>query len=201
MYLADRVIPMLPRKLSNGICSLNAGTDRLALSCLMDIDEEGTIVNHEICETVICVDRRMTYTMVADILDGAEAPEEYKDFVDDFKLMKQLSDLLRKKRSGRGAIDFDFPESKIILDEKGRPIEIKAYEHSAATRLIEGIFMLLTNETIAEEYYWLELPFVIVFMRRQMRRSLGHLQPSSIILAIRFILQTTQFIRKSCKSC
>ena len=101
VYLADRVIPMLPRKLSNGICSLNAGTDRLALSCLMDIDEEGTIVNHEICETVICVDRRMTYTMVADILDGAEAPEEYKDFVDDFKLMKQLSDLLRKKRSGR----------------------------------------------------------------------------------------------------
>ena len=159
VYLADRVIPMLPRKLSNGICSLNAGTDRLALSCLMDIDEEGTIVNHEICETVICVDRRMTYTMVADILDGAEAPEEYKDFVDDFKLMKQLSDLLRKKRSGRGAIDFDFPESKIILDEKGRPIEIKAYEHSAATRLIED-FMLLTNETIAEEYYWLELPFV-----------------------------------------
>ena len=114
----------------------------------MDIDEEGTIVNHEICETVICVDRRMTYTMVADILDGAEAPEEYKDFVDDFKLMKQLSDLLRKKRSGRGAIDFDFPESKIILDEKGRPIEIKAYEHSAATQLIED-FMLLTNETIA----------------------------------------------------
>ena len=125
VYLADRVIPMLPRKLSNGICSLNAGTDRLALSCLMDIDEEGTIVNHEICETVICVDRRMTYTMVADILDGAEAPEEYKDFVDDFKLMKQLSDLLRKKRSGRGAIDFDFPESKIILDEKGRPIEMQ----------------------------------------------------------------------------
>ena len=79
VYLVDRVIPMLPRKLSNGICSLNAGTDRLALSCLMDIDEEGTIVNHEICETVICVDRRMTYTMVADILDGAEAPEEYKE--------------------------------------------------------------------------------------------------------------------------
>lgn len=80
----------------------------------MDIDEEGTIVNHEICETVICVDRRMTYTIVADILDGAEAPEEYKDFVDDFKLMKQLSDLLRKKRSGRGSIDIlIFPESKI----------------------------------------------------------------------------------------
>lgn len=159
VYLTDRVIPMLPRKLSNGICSLNAGTDRLALSCFMDIDEEGTVVNHEICETLIHVDRRMTYTMVANLLDGMEPPEEYRDFVADFQLMKQLSDLLRDKRFGRGAIDFDFPESKIILDEKGRPVEIKAYERSAATRLIED-FMLLTNETIAEEYYWLELPFV-----------------------------------------
>jgi ribonuclease R len=159
VYLTDRVIPMLPRKLSNGICSLNAGTDRLALSCFMDIDENGTMINHEICETLIHVDRRMTYTMVASLLDGMESPEEYKDFVADFKLMKQLSDLLRDKRFGRGAIDFDFPESKIILDEKGRPVEIKAYERSAATRLIED-FMLLTNETIAEEYYWLELPFV-----------------------------------------
>ena len=159
VYLVDRVIPMLPRKLSNGICSLNAGTDRLALSCFMDIDENGTVINHEICETLIHVDRRMTYTMVANLLDGMEPPEEYKDFVADFKLMKQLSDLLRDKRFGRGAIDFDFPESKIILDEKGRPVEIKAYERSAATRLIED-FMLLTNETIAEEYYWLDLPFV-----------------------------------------
>lgn len=159
VYLVDRVIPMLPKKLSNGICSLNAGVDRLALSCLMDIDTNGNIISHEICESVIRVDKRMSYTIVAQILEGNEVSDEYSDLADDFKLMAELSGIIREKRQTRGALDFDFPESKFILDEKGRPLDVKPYEHSAATRLIED-FMLLTNETIAEEYFWLDLPFI-----------------------------------------
>ena len=161
VYLVDRVIPMLPHKLSNGICSLNAGCDRLALSCIMDIDHEGRVIGHEIAETVICVDRRMTYTAVnAIVTDRDEAVmKEYADFVDMFDLMKELADLLRKKRQNRGSIDFDFPETKIILDEKGRPVEIKPYERNAATRIIED-FMLMANETVAEDYFWQELPFL-----------------------------------------
>lgn len=161
VYLVDRVIPMLPHKLSNGICSLNAGCDRLALSCIMDIDHEGRVIGHEIAETVICVDRRMTYTAVnAIVTDRDEAVmKEYADFVDMFDLMKELADLLRKKRQNRGSIDFDFPETKIIMDEKGRPVEIKPYERNAATRIIED-FMLMANETVAEDYFWQELPFL-----------------------------------------
>jgi ribonuclease R len=161
VYLVDRVIPMLPHRLSNGICSLNAGVDRLALSCIMDIDRQGRIIGHEIAETVINVDRRMTYTAVNAIITDRDEKtmEEYADFVEMFDLMKELADLLREQRTARGAIDFDFPESKIILDEKGRPIEIKPYERNAATKLIED-FMLAANETIAEDYFWQELPFV-----------------------------------------
>ena len=122
VYLVDRVIPMLPHRLSNGICSLNEGEDRLALSCLMEIDENGNLLGHEIAETLICVDRRMSYTAVAGILDGDEAlAARYAELVPMFRLMKELADILRKKRHRRGAIDFDFPESKIILNEKGRP--------------------------------------------------------------------------------
>jgi ribonuclease R len=161
VYLVDRVIPMLPHRLSNGICSLNAGVDRLALSCIMDIDRQGRIIGHEIAETVINVDRRMTYTAVNAIITDRDEKtmKEYADFVEMFDLMKELADLLREQRTARGAIDFDFPESKIILDEKGRPIEIKPYERNAATKLIED-FMLAANETIAEDYFWQELPFV-----------------------------------------
>ena len=161
IYLVDRVIPMLPHKLSNGICSLNQGTDRLALSCIMDIDGKGNVTGHEIAETVICVDRRMTYTAVNAVvtLRDEAVMAEYEGFVEFFDLMKELADLLRDKRRQRGAIDFDFPESKIILDEHGKPIEIKPYERNAATKIIED-FMLLANETIAEDYFWQELPFV-----------------------------------------
>jgi ribonuclease R len=157
----DRVIPMLPHRLSNGICSLNAGVDRLALSCIMDFDRQGRILGHEIAETVINVDRRMTYTAVNAIITDRDEQtmEAYADFVEMFDLMKELADLLREQRNARGAIDFDFPESKIILDEKGRPTEIKPYERNAATKLIED-FMLAANETIAEDYFWQELPFV-----------------------------------------
>ena len=161
VYLTDRVIPMLPHKLSNGICSLNQGEDRLALSCIMEINDKGVVIGHEIAETLIRVDRRMTYTAVNAIItdDDAETKEKYKEFVDLFLQMKELSQLLRKRRQERGAIDFDFPESKILLDAKGRPIEIKPYERNAATKLIED-FMLMANETVAEDYYWQEMPFL-----------------------------------------
>ena len=160
VYLVDRVIPMLPRRLSNGICSLNQGEDRLALSCLMDIDAQGNVISHKIAETVICVDRRMTYTAVKKILEGdGDLRREYQDFVPLFHHMKELSAILRKKRSNRGSIDFDFPESKVFLDEMGRPVEIKAYEQNVATKIIED-FMLLANETVAQEYCTGDYPFV-----------------------------------------
>ena len=161
VYLVDRVIPMLPHKLSNGICSLNAGEDRLALSCIMEIDGKGNVTNYRIAETVICVDRRMTYTAVNAIVTNRdpEVIEQYKDFVEMFDLMKELADILRARREKRGSINFEFPESKILLDEKGKPLEIKPYERNAATKIIED-FMLMANETIAEDYFWQELPFV-----------------------------------------
>ena len=161
VYLVDRVIPMLPHKLSNGICSLNAGTDRLALSCIMEIDGKGNVLGHQIAETVIQVDRRMSYTAVNAIVtdQDPEVMEEYRDFNDMFFLMKELAEILREKRRQRGSIDFDFPESKIVLDSKGKPLEIKPYERNAATRIIED-FMLIANETIAEDCFWQELPFV-----------------------------------------
>ncbi len=160
VYLVDRVIPMLPKRLSNGICSLNQGEDRLALSCLMDIDTDGKMLKYQIAETVICVDRRMTYTAVKNILEGdKELRSEYQDFVPMFHHMKDLSQILREKRSKRGSIDFDFPESKVYLDEKGFPIEIKAYEQNVATRIIED-FMLIANETVAREYCEREIPFL-----------------------------------------
>ena len=161
VYLVDRVIPMLPHTLSNGICSLNAGEDRLALSCLMTIDDKGDVTDYEITESVIRVDRRMSYTQVKAILDDKDPGlcREYEEFVPMFEKMAELSALLRKKRRKRGAIDFDFPESKIILDKEGHPVSIKPYERNVATKLIED-FMLLANETVAEYFYWLELPFV-----------------------------------------
>lgn len=161
VYLVDRVIPMLPHILSNGICSLNQGVDRLALSCLMDINEKGYVVNHQIAETVINVDRRMTYTSVKKILTDQDENEiaQYQELVPMFRLMEELAGILRNKRKKRGSIDFDFPESKIILDEKGQPVEIKPYDRNVATKIIED-FMLLANETVAQDFYWQELPFV-----------------------------------------
>lgn len=161
VYLVDRVIPMIPHKLSNGICSLNQGVDRLALSCIMKINEKGEIIDHEVAETLINVDRRMTYTAVKEIITDKkeETIEEYKELVPMFERMAELSNILRERRYGRGAIDFDFPECKIKLNEKGHPVSIEPYDRNAATKIIED-FMLAANETIAEYYFWQQVPFV-----------------------------------------
>lgn len=160
VYLVDRVIPMIPHTLSNGICSLNEGERRLALSCIMEIDMQGVITSYKILETQISVDRRMSYANVTKILEGDESLcQEYKEFLPMFQQMQNLAGLLRERRRERGMIDFDFPESKIRLDEMGRPIEVKPYERNIASKIIED-FMLAANETVAEHFFWLELPFV-----------------------------------------
>ena len=163
VYLPDRVIPMLPKRLSNGICSLNEGQERLALSCIMTINEKGRVIGHQIAETVIRVDRRMTYTAVNTILTEPEAHpellEEYHELVPMFRQMQELSALIRSCRKKRGAIDFEFPESKVILDAEGTPVEIRPYPSNVATRMIED-FMLMANETVAEEYCTREIPFL-----------------------------------------
>ncbi len=232
-YLIDSVIPMLPHELSNGICSLNQGTDRLALSCIMDINEKGEVKGHQIAETVINVDRRMTYTNVQKVIDVFDAcenyaffmelleklksadlqPDEiekyneycnkallpeadpdalkkeyadvlakyislygekltdaglgdslsviytYRDFAEMFVMSRTLSEILRAKRRKRGSIDFDIPECEILVNENGEPVDIHPYNRNRATKIIED-FMLIANETVAEDYYWQELPFV-----------------------------------------
>ena len=161
VYLVDRVIPMLPHTLSNGICSLNEGEDRLTLSCLMTIDQKGEVTDYEICESVINVNKRMSYTVIKELLEDKQAIkkpgyEVYTDLLPDFKLMKKLANILRKKRFAGGAIDFDFPECKILLDKDGHPTQIKAYERNVATGIIEE-FMLAANRTVAQHFYWLEV--------------------------------------------
>lgn len=196
VYLVDRVIPMLPHALSNGICSLNQGENRLALSCIMTINSKGEIIDHTIAETVICVDRRMSYTQVKNILEAYHAANsqdapveevdgrqddadretesvsdvnvrrqqeellgEYEALVPMFVRMEKLAGILRGKRMKRGSIDFDFPETKVILDEQGNPIDIRPYDRNVATKIIED-FMLAANETVASDFYWRVLPFV-----------------------------------------
>ena len=161
VYLVDRVIPMLPHKLSNGICSLNPHVDRLALSCLMEVNGRGEVVSHRILESIINSDYRMTYTAVREILeDGTPALlEQYAEILPMLEDMEELRQILGEKRRKRGSVNFDLPESKIILDENGKPIDIKPYEKSIATNMIEE-FMLVCNETIAENSFWQEMPFM-----------------------------------------
>jgi len=169
VYLADRVIPMLPTVLSNGICSLKAGEDRLTLSCIMTVSPDGELIDHMLAETVIRVDARLTYTGVAKMLtsgepkmlkaDEAQVGTSAPEILRMCEELATLSKVIRKQREKRGSIDFDFPETKITLDEAGKPIEIKPYERNVATNLIED-FMLLANETVAEEYFWREVPFL-----------------------------------------
>ena len=161
VYLVDKVIPMLPKQLSNGVCSLNPFEDKLTLSCFMEIDKHGKVINSEIVETVINSKARMTYTEVSDILekDDDKLKKTFANMVDDFVKAEKLARILMERRRKRGAIDFDFPEAKIILNSDGEVVDIKHYERRISNKMIEE-FMLVANETVAEHFYWLQLPFV-----------------------------------------
>ena len=161
VYLIDRVIPMLPKELSNGICSLNPDVDRLVLSVFMEIDKNGSVVDHEIVEGVIASKARLIYDDVSDLLenDDEKAAEKLKGVSEDLKILEDLCHILYEKRERRGSIDFDFPEAKIILDDDGIPVEIEKEDRRIANRMIEE-FMLVCNETIAEQMYWAEMPFL-----------------------------------------
>ncbi len=176
VYLLNRVVPMLPKVLSNGVCSLNEGEDRLTLSCFMEIDEKGEVVSHEICESVIRSKARMIYDDVSDLLendeseasDAASKPEKLRierlrqkyDFLrEDLWKMAELAAILRHRRKQQGSLDFDIPEAEIILDGEENPIEIRPAERRIANRMIEE-FMLAANETVAEHFYWMQYPFL-----------------------------------------
>ena len=162
VYLLNRVIPMLPERLSNGICSLNPQVNRLTLSCIMEIDGNGDIVKHRVCESVIKTVERMNYDDVSDMLEGAlttQLRERYAHILDEINMMKILAEKLRGKRERRGAIDFDFAETKITLDGEGKPIFIGKADRRIGHKIIED-FMLAANETVAEHVFWMELPFV-----------------------------------------
>lgn len=161
VYMFDRVIPMLPIELSNGICSLNAGEDRFALSCIMEIDKNGNVISSDICKSIINVSERMSYTDVYKIITGSDEKvlKHYEKYVDCFKVMEELAQILKDRRLKQGYLNLDIPESKIVLDKNGRAIEVKKYEINFANEIIEQ-FMLTANETIAEKFYWLEAPFI-----------------------------------------
>ena len=161
VYMFDRVIPMLPFELSNGICSLNAGENRFALSCLMEIDEKGRVVSSDVCKSVIKVTERMTYTDVNKIINNEDEKvlKRYEPYIQDFKLMEELARILKDRRVTNGYLNLEIPESKIVLDKDGKCIDVHKYETTFANEIIEQ-FMLTANETIAEKFYWLEAPFI-----------------------------------------
>ncbi len=161
VYLLSRVVPMLPKVLSNGICSLNPGEDRLTLSCQMEIDQTGQVVQHEIFESVIHSKARMVYDDVSDILETEDAMciEKYQLIYEDLLRMGRLAEILRNRRKEKGSLDFDFDEAEILLDEEEVPVEIGIAQRRVANRLIEE-FMLVANQTVAEHFYWMECPFV-----------------------------------------
>ena len=159
VYLADRVIPMLPHKLSNGICSLNPNVDRLAVSCIMEIDKNGNVVDYDILQTVIRSRKQMTYKNVNKILEENIVPEGYEDYEEKLRLMLELAHILRKNKENRGYIDFDIDESKIIVDDKGKAIDVTLRYRGEGEKLIED-FMIVANETVATHIYYMELPFI-----------------------------------------
>ena len=161
VYMLDRVIPMLPVELSNGICSLNAGKDRFAISCIMEIDKNGQVVSSDIFKSVINVTERMSYSNVQKILDNSdkEVVARYSKYIEHFKLMEELAYILKKRKEKAGSLNLDIPETKVILDERGIAVDITKYELKFANEIIEQ-FMLTANETVAEKFFWLEAPFI-----------------------------------------
>ena len=161
IYMMDRVIPMLPKELSNGICSLNQGEERFAISCIMEIDNEGKVISSDIKKSIIKVTKRMSYTDIYKILEEKDEKiiKENKKYVEHFKRMDELARILKKRREKAGSLNLDIPESKIILDHSGVAIDVKKYELTFANEIIEQ-FMLTANETIAEKFYWLNAPFI-----------------------------------------
>ena len=161
IYMLDRVIPMLPVELSNGICSLNAGEDRLAISCVMEIDKKGQVISSDIFKSVIKVTERMTYKNVQKILDNSDKKvvKRYEKYIEHFKLMEELAHVLKERRNKEGSLNLDIPETKVILDENGVAIDITKYDLTFANEIIEQ-FMLTANETVAEKFFWLEAPFI-----------------------------------------
>ena len=161
VYMLDRVIPMLPVELSNGICSLNAGKDRFSISCIMEINEKGQVISSDIFKSVINVTERMTYTNVQRILDNSDkkVTKRYGKYIEHFKRMEELAHILKNRRAKDGSLNLDIPEAKVVLDENGIAIDIKKYELTFANEIIEQ-FMLTANETVAEKFYWLEAPFI-----------------------------------------
>lgn len=177
VYLVDKVLPMLPVELSNDICSLNPHIDRLTLSCIMDIDQQGKVMDYELCKSVIKIDQRMTYAVVNQILRdqaGSDLMEKYKDLIDDFRLMHELAGIIRKARMDRGVLDFDFPESKIITDEDGIPVEIKKADRGPADMLIED-FMIKANEVVAEHLCKKEIPLLYRVHEKPDEEAIGKL--------------------------
>ncbi len=161
VYMLDRVIPMLPVELSNGICSLNAGKDRFAISCMMEINQNGQVVSSDIFKSVIRVTERMSYTNVQKILDNSDrvVAKYYSKYIKHFKLMEELARILKKRREKAGSLDLNIPETKVVLNERGIAIDITKYELTFANEIIEQ-FMLTANETVAEKFFWLEAPFI-----------------------------------------
>ena len=161
IYMLGNVIPMLPKELSNGICSLNAGEDRFTLSCVMEIDTKGNVVSSEIYKGVICVTERMSYTDVQKILDKSDEAvlEKYSKYIQDFEIMEELAKILKARRTENGYLNLDIPESKIELDIEGKAVKIRKYETTFANEIIEQ-FMLTANEAVAEKFYWLDAPFI-----------------------------------------
>lgn len=159
VYLVDKVIPMLPRELSNGICSLNEGVDRLTLSVMMEVNKNGKVVNHSIVESVINSKRRLIYDNVSDFIEDVKKDDSLVGLEDEILYMADLAKILMTKRENRGSIDFDFPEAKIVVDENGHPVDIYKEERRVANKIIEE-FMILCNEVVAEDYFWLEIPFL-----------------------------------------
>ena len=159
VYLVDRVLTMLPHKLSNGICSLNPNVDRLALSCIMEIDNVGNVKSYNITTTVINSKKKMTYDAVNELLENNNVVEGYEEFVEELNLMNELSNILRKKMVKRGYLEFDSPEAKILVDENCHPIDIKLREQRTGEKLIEN-FMIVANETVSSDIFYKKLPCI-----------------------------------------